>query len=1648
MCIEVTRVSESIRRVSRMHPRPTLLNSMKPFFVRLQKLGPFWVSLMTVALLGTFLLWPDEVKLSESARSVPSEKTAKIWSGVSSEGVESRLEGASALEPLNASSVSNAKPLFQLARLLEKPEVVNLPPKGVPIPFAALQVRSSSLIAADSVPSLSLLKEGETVQLPTPEGGWLQAKLTKRTTDRETGAIHVSGYLEGRHTNVFSLSQSGASFTGMMLDRANDRAFKIETASDGRVLLQEKPLNSLLCAKMPKEPFNRIVRRQSGPVAALTVPILDSLPSADSVLYLDFDGETVTDPLWPSEISGGPTIVAQPATIGGRPITEAEITAVWDAVAEDFRPFNISVTTSKSRYQGASLGERMRCIVTPTNDAAPDAGGVAYLNSFAEAGSGQLINSVNIPCWSFNEGNVRTMAMTISHELGHTLGLSHDGFQDSEGRQEYYAGHGTGVTAWGALMGAPFGRPVTQWSKGEYTGANNTEDDLAIITSTANGFGFRPDDVGNTPGTARKVSDLVFGTLNDQAVISEGTDVDYHQIDSGAGPLNATVTPLTSEPNVDILLELRDSTNALLASANPTDSLSATISRSLALGVYYLVVKRTATGTPLAASPTGFTEYGSLGGYRISGNFTPLPLIPTITVQPVAPVSAIVEGKAVTFGVEVLSNSAVTYQWIKRVGMVDQLIPGAKAKTYRIAAVNATHLGDYRVRVTNKAGSVESDSVNLDVVLKPRITVSPFSSTFVAGTDQALSVVVTGSPTLSLQWFKNNQLLPGENSETLSLTGVTWEDAGSYRLEATNSVGKAVSKTAVIKINSPPVFRTDPALFAVATGSRAILSFLIAGNPTFRYQWFKDEVAIPGATKSSLSIAGVPTSLGVYKLQVTNAFGTATSNGTTLTIDDKLIITEHPLGGASTAGSSHLFNVETSGSGPISYEWQQNRKSVLGGNGKNLSLNPLTWFHNGKYRVVVSNRVSRVTSRETTLSVSSAPVITVEPNDLKGARNGSITFSVTAVGTSKITYQWRKDGNPIPKAIGSKLTLTRLSDASQGNYDVLVTNPLGTTPSRSASLVVEDAPSIVVHPQPAFFSVGADLVLTVTTAGSPTLRYQWQKGTKDLIGQTNPTLTIPNAQIPDSASYRVVVTNDVGRVISKAAAVKILIVPSIVTQPQPVSVIETQTAVFTVKVGGTGPFKYRWLFGTTQVSTAATLTLTNVALTQAGNYTVEVSSPVGVITSDPALLTVTPVPAPFVSSFTPTRGPSGTKVAISGTGFQFAKSVTLSGQAMGFVISSNNEIVATVPSRATTGLIRVTSKGAAALFSQGSEVFTVAFNANNDNFEDSAVVTGGSVSESVNTVSYTAEVNEPPHAVGLGPFKSAWWRWTAPASGSYQITANSSDSDTILGVYTGGELGDLTPIASNDDSLGTLNSLVVISANAGTTYRIALDDFRGTGGSMIMQIRGSSRAPLAASDFEEASGFKVGESVAGKGAWQGDADSVEIEAIPGGQSARLGGGTPENGEHVQVWYPLVPDSVVNASQVVASFTAGLEIPEEDPSSDTFAWTIYNSDQEPLLALNFDSASRTFQMVNAAGEVWRLDQALVSGSMHRFEISTNFEVKTWGLTFDGVPVFEGLPLGVTTEKADFKDLSASWIHSQSGRPVSMMFDDLILSTEEP
>jgi hypothetical protein len=166
-------------------------------------------------------------------------------------------------------------------------------------------------------------------------------------------------------------------------------AFHVESAKDGSAVIREILRSDVLCVPLPR-PEREQQKAATVRLPEQAPPILNSRPGAVGVLYLDFDGETVTDPAWNS----GRTIVGPAARM-----SDAQITEAWERVKEDFWPFNVNVTTELSRYSGAPVGRRMRCIITANDAAAPGAGGVAYLRSFAEAGTG--FYTVKKPCWVF-----------------------------------------------------------------------------------------------------------------------------------------------------------------------------------------------------------------------------------------------------------------------------------------------------------------------------------------------------------------------------------------------------------------------------------------------------------------------------------------------------------------------------------------------------------------------------------------------------------------------------------------------------------------------------------------------------------------------------------------------------------------------------------------------------------------------------------------------------------------------------------------------------------------------------------------------------------------------------------------------------------------------------------------------------------------------------------------------------------------------------------------------------------------------------------------------------------------------------------------------------------------------------------------------
>ena len=364
--------------------------------------------------------------------------------------------------------------------------------------------------------------------------------------------------------------------------------------------------------------------------------LLHSRPGATRAIYLDFDGNVTSGTAWNQNFTSGQDIASAPFDLDGDPATfsAAErdlIQGIWQRVAEDFIPYDVDVTTQdpgvealrKTGPADGTYGQRV--VIGPTNWFSNYSGGVAYVGSFNW--------ELNTPGFVFAaqlSNGEKYIAEAVSHEAGHTLGLSHDGTTVGD---EYYTGQGD----WAPIMGVGYYSDIVQWSKGEYSNANNHEDDLAVMQNY--GISYRADDDGNTPATATPLTSTVTApttlSLSGAGIIEQTTDVDVFSFQAGDGSVAISINPAPRSPDLDILAELRDAAGKPVASNDPP-GLTSSLSAVVPAGTYYLFIDGAGEGDPLT---TGYSDYGSLGQYTISGKIVSAGNTPPVAVASVSPAS-------------------------------------------------------------------------------------------------------------------------------------------------------------------------------------------------------------------------------------------------------------------------------------------------------------------------------------------------------------------------------------------------------------------------------------------------------------------------------------------------------------------------------------------------------------------------------------------------------------------------------------------------------------------------------------------------------------------------------------------------------------------------------------------------------------------------------------------------------------------------------------------------------------------------------------------------------------------------------------------------------------------------------------------------
>jgi len=107
----------------------------------------------------------------------------------------------------------------------------------------------------------------------------------------------------------------------------------------------------------------------------------------------------------------------------------------------------------------------------------------------------------------------------------------------------------------------------------------------------------------------------------------------------------------------------------------------------------------------------------------------------------------------------------------------------------------------------------------------------------------------------------------------------------------TNVYGSLLSSNALLTVQAPPVFTTQPTNLTVSVGATAVFAATATGSPSLTYQWYFNGTSGPilGATNATLVISNAQlASAGAYAVTVTNLFGSAASSNATLTVLDVL----------------------------------------------------------------------------------------------------------------------------------------------------------------------------------------------------------------------------------------------------------------------------------------------------------------------------------------------------------------------------------------------------------------------------------------------------------------------------------------------------------------------------------------------------------------------------------------------------------------------------------------------------------------------------------------------------------------------------------------------------------------------------------------
>lgn len=440
-------------------------------------------------------------------------------------------------------------------------------------------------------------------------------------------------------------------------------------------------------------------------------------------------------------------------------------------------------------------------------------------------------------------------------------------------------------------------------------------------------------------------------------------------------------------------------------------------------------------------------------------------------------------GTQTTLQLQLATGSS--FSWYRN----DTLLPTATSLTLTTAVA-----GTYYVIAESPTQCRDtSNAIVIQVNPLPSLTIQPASGQPSFCTNDSLLLTANGQTGFVYQWLRNGTAIPGATTDSLFVL-----QPGNYSIAVTdtNNCSAIVGPLTVNQLPLPALAITSSGPTTFCVGDTVTLHVQLAPNQ--RYQWFRNQVALPNDTLPQLRVSQA----GSYSVQVTGANGcvaqSAALNLSTVPLPVSSVI---PAGNLQRCTGDTL--VLSGPSGSFSYQWLRNGTLISGATSQQLAVNQA-----GQYQLIITNSTGcSDTSAVSNLQILPLPTVGITSQQPLQACLGDSVLLLINNRQAGSTYSWLRNGTPIGFQ-GDSLMVHQT-----GVYSVQITDSFGCI-NRSNALQVFILPppvAVLSNTGPLTLCEGSSSRISVQPVlGSS---YQWYKDGLALAGATQSFLDVNDAGV-------------------------------------------------------------------------------------------------------------------------------------------------------------------------------------------------------------------------------------------------------------------------------------------------------------------------------------------------------------------------------------------------------------------------------------------------------------------------------------------------------------------------------------------------------